>query len=104
MLIGSPPRTSNDTLPVWGTDCDDDLVCRGVTDETHDVRSFHFAAERPWLYRLGTAAAVRAMRLFRRGGWIGRMPFAGAWTRYRDLPAPAGRTFMEQLRDRERGR
>lgn len=65
---------------------------------------WRFAAERPWLYRLGTAAAVRAMRLFRRGGWIGRMPFAGAWTRYRDLPAPAGRTFMEQLRDRERGR
>ena len=51
MLIGVPPRSSNDTLPVWGTDCDDDLVCRGVTDETHDVRSFHFAAERPCTFR-----------------------------------------------------
>jgi L-lactate dehydrogenase complex protein LldF len=65
---------------------------------------WRFAAERPRLYHLGTAAAVRAMRLFRRGGWIGRMPLAGAWTRYRDFPAPAARTFMEQLRDRERGR
>ena len=77
------------------------LVPRGVRS---GLGLWRFAAERPWLYRLGTAAAVRAMRLFRRGGWIGRMPFAGAWTRYRDLPAPAGRTFMEQLRDRERGR
>ena len=65
---------------------------------------WRFAAERPWLYRLGTVSAVRAMRLFRQGGWINRMPFAGAWTRHRDLPAPAGRTFMEQLRARERDR
>ena len=58
MLIGASPRTSNDTLPVWGTDCDDDLVCRGVTDETHDVRSFHFAAERPCLFRFDAGQFV----------------------------------------------
>jgi len=63
---------------------------------------WRFAAERPWLYRLGTAAGVRAMRLFGRRGWIARMPLAGSWTRYRDLPAPAGRTFMEQFRAGER--
>ena len=61
---------------------------------------WRFMAERPKLYRLGTAIAVRAMRLFRRGGWIGRMPLAGSWTRYRDLPAPPARTFMQQLGDR----
>ena len=65
---------------------------------------WRFVAERPRLYHLGTAVAVRAMRLFGRGGWIGRMPFAGAWTRYRDLPAPAGRTFMEQLSAQKRPR
>ena len=67
---------------------------------------WRFVAERPWLYRLGTAVAVRAMRRFRRrgGGWIRSMPLAGGWTAHRDFPAPAGRTFMEQLRDRERGR
>jgi L-lactate dehydrogenase complex protein LldF len=65
---------------------------------------WRFAAERPRLYRLGTALAVRAMRLFRGGGWITRMPLAGGWTHYRDLPAPAGRTFMEQLRAQQRGR
>ena len=63
---------------------------------------WRFAAERPRLYRLAAALAVRAMRLFSRNGWITRMPLAGGWTRYRDLPAPAGRTFMEQLRRQER--
>ena len=41
----------DNALPVWGVDCDDDLVCRAVSDETHDVRSFHFATERPSRFR-----------------------------------------------------
>ena len=57
-----------------------------------------FVAARPWLYRLGSAVGVRAMRLFRRSGWIAWMPLAGGWTRHRDLPAPPGRTFMELYR------
>ena len=55
-----------------------------------------FVASRPWLYRLVTAAAVRGMRLLHRGGWIVSMPLAHGWTRYRDLPAPAGATFMQR--------
>ncbi|WP_203072238.1 lactate utilization protein B [Falsiroseomonas ponticola] len=66
------------------------------------MRLFRFLAERPFLYRLATAMAVRGMRLFRRSGWIRRMPGAAGWTEHRDLPAPAGRTFMEQLRERGR--
>ncbi|MBL8351804.1 MAG: lactate utilization protein [Burkholderiaceae bacterium] len=60
-----------------------------------------FVAARPRLYRLGTAVAVRVMRLFRQGGWIRGMPGLGAWTAHRDFPAPAKRTFMEMLRDGE---
>lgn len=60
-----------------------------------------FLATRPPLFRLGSALGVRGMRLFARGGRIKWMPLASAWTRGRDLPAPAGRTFMELL-DRER--
>ena len=50
MLI-APVRASNDALPVWGVECDDMLVCRAVTQETADVRSFHFATEHPGQFR-----------------------------------------------------
>ncbi|MEN2746522.1 lactate utilization protein B [Sphingomonas sp. T9W2] len=54
------------------------------------------AVLRPRLYRLASAAAVRAMRALARQGWIARLPFAAAWTKYRDMPAPEGSTFMAQ--------
>ncbi len=53
------------------------------------------AVLRPRLYRIASAAAVRAMRLLGRG-WITKLPLAGAWTEYRDMPAPEGGTFMAQ--------
>lgn len=34
------------------------------------------------------------MRLFSRGGVVKGMPGLGAWTAYREFPAPAKRTFM----------
>ena len=57
-----------------------------------------FAARHPALYHLGSRIAVRWMRLFRRGGWIGWMPLAGAWTMHRDFPAPKHRTFLDAYR------
>lgn len=42
---GVPP------LPLWDPETDDTLVCRAVRDETHDVRTFLFSAERPCLFR-----------------------------------------------------
>jgi L-lactate dehydrogenase complex protein LldF len=53
-------------------------------------------ARRPRLYRLASGIGVRALRLFGGDGWIARLPLAGSWTAHRDLPKPAGRTFMEQ--------
>ncbi|HJS11881.1 lactate utilization protein B [Sphingopyxis sp.] len=52
-----------------------------------------WVAQRPHLYRLAVAMALPAMRLFRRQGWIGRLPLAGGWTRHRDMPAPAPHSF-----------
>ena len=51
MLIGDPAQITDDALPVWGVDHDGDLECRAVTDETHDVRTFHFAADGPCRFR-----------------------------------------------------
>ena len=59
-------------------------------------------ATRPRLYRLATYLAMPVMGLF--GGRKRRfrfLPLAGGWVRYRDLPAPEGRTFMQQWRDRQ---
>lgn len=64
---------------------------------------FAFVASRPWLFHLGSAMAVRVMRLFKRGGHLHGMPLMGAWIRYRDFPAPAKRTFMEMYRDTNPG-
>ena len=55
-------------------------------------------ARRPALYRLASRVGVRMLRLFGSRGWIARLPLAGGWTKHRDLPRPAGRTFMEQYR------
>ena len=63
-----------------------------------------FVASHPRLYRLGTAIAVRVMRLFSRGGVVRGMPGLGAWTAHREFPAPAKRTFMEMLKDQEKAR
>jgi len=63
-----------------------------------------FVASHPRLYRLGTAIAVRVMRLFSRGGLVRGMPGLGAWTAYREFPAPAKRSFMEMVKDQENTR
>jgi len=59
-------------------------------------------ARRPALYHLATwlafpllAAAGGRKRRFR------FLPLARGWVRYRDMPAPQGRTFMQQWRDRD---
>jgi L-lactate dehydrogenase complex protein LldF len=58
-------------------------------------------ARRPRLYRLATSIAIPLLSLFggrrRRFSWL---PLAGGWTKWRDLPAPENRTFMQQWRDR----
>ena len=63
-----------------------------------------FVASRPRLYHLGVAIAIRVMRLFSRGGVVKGMPGLGAWTAYREFPAPAKRTFMEMVKDQENAR
>jgi len=59
------------------------------------LRAWAFMARRPALYRLATSVGMRVLGLLGRSrGRFRRLPFAGGWTGTRDLPAPAGRTFM----------
>ncbi len=67
------------------------------------IGSWAFVARHPILYRLSTVFAVKWMRLFNRGGWIRRMPFAKGWTEHRDFPTPARQTFMQAHKARRAG-
>ena len=69
--------------------------------ERTGIALWAFAARRPALYRLLSRIGVRALNWL--GGERGRirsLPLAGGWTAHRDLPAPAGRTFIDQYRAR----
>ncbi len=71
---------------------------RGLAPATQrfGIRFWAFFAKRPALYRLATRIAMRALGNFGRDrGRFASLPLAGGWTRHRDLPAPAGRTFMD---------
>ncbi|NMG77083.1 LutB/LldF family L-lactate oxidation iron-sulfur protein [Aromatoleum diolicum] len=56
---------------------------------------WRFAATRPKLYHALEQVAARVLSGISRKGRIRRLPLASAWTDSRDLPAPAGRTFLE---------
>ena len=60
-------------------------------------------ATRPGLYRLMTGIGVRLLgALGRRRGRFRRLPLAGGWTKFRDLPAPQGSTFQALWAARQR--
>jgi L-lactate dehydrogenase complex protein LldF len=78
---------------------------RGLSPATQrfGIRFWAFFAARPRLYRLATRIAISALgNLGRERGRFRRLPLAGGWTSHRDMPAPAGRTFMDQYRARKR--
>ncbi len=69
--------------------------------ERFAMRAWGYAAQRPRLYAALTRLAARV------GSWMGgsdrlihRLPGLDGWTRGRDMPAPAGRTFRELYRQR----
>jgi len=64
-----------------------------------------FFARRPALYRTVTRIAAGVMGFAgRRRGRFGWLPFAGAWTASRDMPAPEGETFFTRYAREQRGR
>jgi L-lactate dehydrogenase complex protein LldF len=67
------------------------------------LAAWAWLAQRPRWYRALMRPGRFALRLLARRGWITRLPppFA-AWTRRRDLPAPARRSFQDQWRGARR--
>lgn len=64
-----------------------------------------FVARRPKLYRALTRMTIGALGLLGRSrGRFRSLPLAGGWTKHRDLPAPEGRTFMDQWARRSAGK
>ena len=62
------------------------------------VKAFAQLAKRPQIFQLLSSCGVLFMKLFSRQGWIKSMPFAGGWTRNRDLIEPESKTFMQQYK------
>ncbi|MDX1654032.1 MAG: LutB/LldF family L-lactate oxidation iron-sulfur protein [Candidatus Competibacteraceae bacterium] len=61
------------------------------------LNTWAWVASHPKLYRLGTRLGARVLKML--GGKAGRLkslPLARGWTAWRDLPAPQGKTFIEQ--------
>jgi L-lactate dehydrogenase complex protein LldF len=54
--------------------------------------------------RCASVDAARVLGNLGRGnGRIANQPLASGWTHFGDLPAPQGRTFLDQWRDRRGG-
>src|SRR5512143_2296954 len=66
------------------------------------LAAWSWAAQRPALYALGSQIAVRLLRAMAGpDGMIHQLPLGGGWTKGRDMPAPAGRTFRELYQQRK---
>ena len=59
------------------------------------LKVWRYVAMRPKLYHALEQVGARVLSAIARNGSIRRLPLASGWTDVRDLPAPAGRTFLE---------
>jgi L-lactate dehydrogenase complex protein LldF len=67
------------------------------------MRALGFVGVRPRLYRSAGRLAARATGVLASEGWIRRMPgHLSAWTKTRDFPAMAGRSFQDRWQARRR--
>jgi L-lactate dehydrogenase complex protein LldF len=75
----------------------------GFTAPKLALRAWAFAAMHPALYRLAAGIGIRVLSLLAgRRRAFRKLPLAGAWTKHRDLPAPAPRSFQSLWQQRQR--
>ncbi len=67
------------------------------------LKAWAALARRPALYHFAAGFGSRVLSIAAGArGRLSSLPFAGGWTRSRDLPAPQGRTFQAQWRARSK--
>ncbi|MEP1209123.1 MAG: LutB/LldF family L-lactate oxidation iron-sulfur protein [Rhizobiaceae bacterium] len=74
---------------------------RGLNPATQrwGLKAWAWFARRPKIYALGAGIAMRTIAAVAgRKGRLSSLPLAAGWTKYRDLPAPEGKTFQQQWR------
>ncbi len=77
---------------------------RGLSPATQraGLKVWAYFARRPALYRFVTRVAMGVLAgLGRRRGRFRALPLAGGWTKHRDMPAPAAKTFMAEWKARK---
>lgn len=66
------------------------------------IAGWGFFAKRPRLYRQMSNTSNWFMRTMAgKKGRINSLPLAGGWTDFRDMPAPSGKTFMQQWQKKQ---
>lgn len=76
---------------------------RGLNPVTQrwGIKAWAWFARRPRFYSVGVRFAMRFLKVLAgKKGRLRRLPMAGGWTKYRDLPAPEGKTFQQQWQSR----
>ena len=67
------------------------------------LMTWAYFARHPRLYHAVAKVGIPLLSLFNRRGRFAHLPFAGGWTRHRDMPAPQGRTFQQLWAARQAG-
>ncbi|MEE9313431.1 MAG: LutB/LldF family L-lactate oxidation iron-sulfur protein [Rhizobiaceae bacterium] len=72
---------------------------RGLNPATQrwGLKAWAWFAKRPRLYNFGAGIAMKVLSILgKKKGRLSSLPLASGWTKYRDLPAPEGKTFQSQ--------
>ena len=74
----------------------------GSAAARNGIRAWAWVARRPKLYHLAASIGIPLMSAAGSlRGRFRRLPLASGWTKYRDFPAPQGRTFLQEWKQRE---
>ena len=60
-----------------------------------------YFAKRPKLYQFSARIAARVLHNLGHGT-LKKVPFASGWTKYRDFPAPQGKTFQQLWKEKSK--